>query len=268
MELVFRSPKNPHSYMTAKKRDRESFPVRYLIQRGLIKGRVLDFGCGLGVDVKFLRQKGYEVAGYDPYYAPDQPKGKFDTIICFYVLNVLLPKEQEYVLMSISELLLQEGYAYLAVRRDIHRDGFRLHLKHRVDVYQCSVILPYQSVLRTDHCEIYRYRHYNQLFVSSTPTTCSFCTPANDCELLTESASAYAVLSRNPISPGHTLVIPKKHSTFHPQFPHDAVDPCWSVIERVKQLLNERFCPKFLNVKVDADAGTGHVYIHIIPQYS
>jgi hypothetical protein len=57
MKLIFHSQKNPHSHMTAKERGRESFPVRYLIRKGLIKGRVLDFGCGLGSDAKFLRQK-------------------------------------------------------------------------------------------------------------------------------------------------------------------------------------------------------------------
>jgi Diadenosine tetraphosphate (Ap4A) hydrolase and other HIT family hydrolases len=268
MELIFHSPKNPHSHMTAKERNRESFPIRYLFQKGLINGRVLDFGCGLGSDVRFLRQKGYNVTGYDPHYAPDQPKGKFDTIVCIYVLNVLLPKEQEYVLMSISELLLPEGSAYFAVRRDIRRDGFRLHLKHRVEVYQCSVTLPYQSILRTDNCEIYHYRHYNQLSSPSTPSTCPFCTPANDYELLTESANAYAVLVRRPISPGHTLVIPKKHFTRYLQIPHYTVESYWSVVERVKQILNERFYPKHFNIKVDTDTVAGHVYIHIIPQYA
>jgi len=268
MKLIFHSQKNPHSHMTAKERGRESFPVRYLIRKGLIKGRVLDFGCGLGSDAKFLRQKGYNVTGYDPYYAPDQPQGKFDTIICLYVLNVLLPKEQEYVLMVVSELLLPEGSAYFAVRRDIRRDGFRLHLKHRVEVYQCSVILPYQSILRTDHCEIYRYRHYNQLSSPSTPLMCSSCIPANDYKLLTESTIAYAVLARRPISPGHALVIPKKHFTHYLQIPRYTIDSCRLVVERVKQLLNERFYPKFFNIKVDTDTVTGHVYIHIIPQYA
>jgi diadenosine tetraphosphate (Ap4A) HIT family hydrolase len=170
--------------------------------------------------------------------------------------------------MSISELLLPEGSAYFAVRRDIRRDGFRLHLKHRVEVYQCSVTLPYQSILRTDHCEIYHYRHYNQLSSPSTPSTCPFCTPANDYELLTESANAYAVLVRRPISRDHALVIPKKHFTRYLQIPHYTMESCWLVVERVKKILNERFRPKYFNIKVDTDTAAGHVYIHITPQYT
>jgi diadenosine tetraphosphate (Ap4A) HIT family hydrolase len=73
---------------------------------------------------------------------------------------------------------------------------------------------------------------------------------------------------RRPISPGHTLVIPKKHFTRYLQIPHYTVESYWSVVERVKQILNERFYPKHFNIKVDTDAVAGHVYIHIIPQYA
>jgi ATP adenylyltransferase len=51
---------------------------------GQIRGRVLDFGCGLGADVLFLRKNGFETIGYDPYYAPEIPEGRFDTILSNY----------------------------------------------------------------------------------------------------------------------------------------------------------------------------------------
>jgi len=98
---------------------------KVLISKGFDKRSCFRFWVWSGIRCKVPSTKGYNVTGYDPHYAPDQPKGKFDTIVCLYVLNVLLPKEQEYVLMSISELLLPEGSAYFAVRRDIQRDGFR-----------------------------------------------------------------------------------------------------------------------------------------------
>ena len=39
-----------HPYLTAIRRKDLAGPVRYLLQRGLLKGRILDFGCGFGYD--------------------------------------------------------------------------------------------------------------------------------------------------------------------------------------------------------------------------
>jgi hypothetical protein len=50
--------------------------ARVLIDGKLIRGRVLDYGCGLGFDAD---QQGWEA--YDPYYRPRKPTGIYDTII-------------------------------------------------------------------------------------------------------------------------------------------------------------------------------------------
>ncbi len=110
--------KNYNSFLTAKQRDKVSFPTNALFKKNKIRGRILDFGCGFGKDVDFLKSKKLEVQGYDPHFLPKQPKGKFDTIICNYVLNVLLWEEQLNVLMLVSELLKPNGKAYFSVRRD------------------------------------------------------------------------------------------------------------------------------------------------------
>jgi 2-polyprenyl-3-methyl-5-hydroxy-6-metoxy-1,4-benzoquinol methylase len=71
----------------------------------MFKGRILDYGCGFGFDTEDLKQKGFDIIGYDNYYRPSFPEGKFDTIICNYVLNVLEPYAQAEVLMNVSNLL-------------------------------------------------------------------------------------------------------------------------------------------------------------------
>lgn len=92
--------RNPNAHLTAKERGRPSYPTRRLLAMRRIEGRVLDFGCGYGADVDFLRDKGFDVTGYDPHHAPAYPEGTFDTILCHYVLNVLFPKEQSRVLYA------------------------------------------------------------------------------------------------------------------------------------------------------------------------
>jgi len=51
---LFHSPKNPNSHLTIKERDKPSFPTKKLLSMGLLKGRILDFGSGIGIDVDFL----------------------------------------------------------------------------------------------------------------------------------------------------------------------------------------------------------------------
>ena len=93
--------KNQFSHLTAIERNYLSFPAQFLLNQNLLQGKILDFGCGFGNDVKILHQKGCDITGYDPYYFPEYPDTKFDTIICFYVLNVLFTEEQTNVLMEI-----------------------------------------------------------------------------------------------------------------------------------------------------------------------
>lgn len=47
-----------HPYLTAIKRTDLSVPTRYLLQHNLLKGRILDFGCGFGFDTDELKKKG------------------------------------------------------------------------------------------------------------------------------------------------------------------------------------------------------------------
>lgn len=108
--------KNSFSHLTAKERTSVSFPTRWLFEKGYISGKVLDFGCGHGADIRYLKGKGFDVIGYDKHYQPDYPTEKFDTIICHYVLNVLLPEEQAKVLMEVSELLNPGGKAYFTMK--------------------------------------------------------------------------------------------------------------------------------------------------------
>lgn len=276
MNLVYRSPQNPHSHLTVKERQQVSFPARQLFNRQLLHGRVLDFGSGLGADGDFLRQKGHDVTDYDPHYAPDPPQGRFDTILCTYVLNVLLPEEQAHVLMAISELLQPGGKAYFTVRRDLQREGFRIHVKHNVPTYQCNVKLPYRSLLRTEHCEIYEYQHYNGRCIARVPHPgggdCPFCAPDPERELLTESATVFAMLDKFPASPGHALIIPKKHIADYFELSAHTKTACWLVADRVKALLTERFHPDGFNLGINCGAAAGqtvpHVHIHLIPRYA
>jgi diadenosine tetraphosphate (Ap4A) HIT family hydrolase len=260
---------NKFSHCTAIERVYLSFPSRLILDKNLFQGKILDFGCGLGNDVKLLKQKGLDVTGYDPYYLPQYPNQKFDTIICFYVLNVLLPEEQANVLMEVSHLLKPGGKAYYAVRRDIKKEGFREHFVHKKPTYQCLVKLPFKSIYLDESCEIYEYTHYN--FQINSFNHCIFCNPYKNLKLLTESATAYAIFDGYPLSKGHVLIVPKRHVANYFELPFKEQSACWFMANKVQELLNKEFSPDGFNVgmNINRDAGQTmmHANIHIIPRY-
>ncbi len=261
---------NQYCHLTAKERETLSYPAKLLLNKRLLVGEVLDFGCGIGKDVELLKAKGENIVGYDKHYFPKYPTKKFDTIICFYVLNVLMQEEQANVLMEISQLLKPSGKAYFAVRRDLQYEGFRTHKVHQKPTYQCNVILNYKSIFTNDNCEIYEYRHFNQIKKNET-SDCPFCNPDSKSELILESATVYSIFDKYPVNSGHSLIIPKKHCSDYFQLSFKEQSACWFMVNKVKEILAQKYCPDGFNIGINIGESAGqtipHVHIHIIPRY-
>ena len=113
-----------HSHRTAISRTKPSKPLRILLKDNLLHKDdwILDYGCGKGKDVKYLKELGFKtIVGFDPYnpkYAhPENLIAQtFDVILNFYVLNVVLPDERDLILENILNLVRDNGRIYIAVR--------------------------------------------------------------------------------------------------------------------------------------------------------
>ena len=111
-------------WRTARARKGPSLPLMLIMNRlNLIApyGKILDYGCGRGADVKFLQLKGFDAVGYDPYFEEyNHPElladDTYDVVLCFYVLNIVLPEERHEILEDIKRILKPSGEAYIAVR--------------------------------------------------------------------------------------------------------------------------------------------------------
>jgi diadenosine tetraphosphate (Ap4A) HIT family hydrolase len=256
-------------HLTAKERDKLSFPANWLLRNKLLNGRILDFGCGFGSDVKYLKEIGNSIIGYDPYYLNKYPTEKFDTIFCIYVLNVLEQRYQAEVLMQVSELLKEGGKAFFAVRRDLKTEGFRIHKIYKKTTYQCNVLLPFKSIFLNEFCEIYEYQHFTSL--ERNANACIFCKPTSKLKFITESATVYAVYDGYPVSRGHALIIPKRHISNYFDLTEHEQKACWLVVNHVKEIITNNFNPDGFNVGFNVNKAAGqsifHVHIHIIPRY-
>ena len=106
-------------WKTAIARKKPSLPLRLVLNE--LHGKILDYGCGRGTDVNYLKSLGYDVYGYDLYwsewYHPELlTDNTYDVVLCFYVLNVVPPWDREKILENIRRILKPSGVAYFAVR--------------------------------------------------------------------------------------------------------------------------------------------------------
>ncbi len=261
---------NPNSHLTAIERTSLSYPARIVEKQNKLLGKILDFGCGIGKDVELLKEKGFDVVGYDPFYFSDFPTENFDTILCFYVLNVLLPEEQAEVLMNVSHLLKPDGKAYFAVRRDIQYEGFRIHKIHKKETYQCIIKLPYVSIFKNENCEIYKYEPYTTLNkgnISLSP----FLIGDETRELIVETATVFSFYDKFPVSKGHALIVPKRLISNYFDLTLKEQTACWIVVNKVQKILQKKYNPDGFNIGININEEAGqtisHSHIHVIPRY-
>ena len=264
------SSQNPNSHLTAIERTSLSYPARILLNQKKIKGKVLDFGCGIGKDVELLKNEGFDITGYDPFYFPTFPTEKYDTILCFYVLNVLLPEEQAEVLMNVSSLLKPNGKAFFAVRRDIQHEGFRIHKIHKKETYQCLIRLGYLSIYKNENCEIYEYQHYTVLNKGNVDLS-PFLIGEETRELIVETATVFSFYDKFPVSEGHALIVPKRLVSNYFDLTLKEQTACWIVVNKLKNILQEKFRPDGFNIGININEDAGqtilHCHLHIIPRY-
>lgn len=148
------TPLSHNGHLTAIPRAALSTPMRHLQGQHLLTGRILDYGCGRGDDVEFLRAMGYNQAeGFDPYHRPEMPVGRFDTITCNFVLNVI-PDEAERrgVVTDIQAKLTDNGVAYISVRNDKRA----LNGWTGKGTWQGFIELPFEVVSKTGGYVMYR----------------------------------------------------------------------------------------------------------------
>jgi len=124
--------------------------MRKLEEAGLLKGKMLDFGCGKGIDADT-----YGMDKYDLHYnRVTLVDGIYDTITCNYVLNVIESnKERLAIQLAFDCLLKKGGIAYITVRRDIKTEGYT-----KRGTYQENIVLDLPILWETAGCCTYIQR--------------------------------------------------------------------------------------------------------------
>jgi len=100
---------------------------------------------------------------------------------------------------------------------------------------------------------------------------CPLCAAVNR-DVLAANEHAVAFLDAFPVSPGHALVVSRRHvgSLFDLTPAEQAA--LWALAPTVRGILDERHSPDGYNVGVNVGSAAGqtvgHVHVHVIPRYA
>ena len=98
---------------------------------------------------------------------------------------------------------------------------------------------------------------------------CLFCTDPHGVSLNNE--LAYSARDTYGVSPGHTVVIPRRHVASFFELTPEEINACMELITKERTSLDEEFSPDGYNIGVNIGPAAGqsilHVHIHIIPRY-
>jgi 2-polyprenyl-3-methyl-5-hydroxy-6-metoxy-1,4-benzoquinol methylase len=120
--IDYRKQLNPSR--TAMRR-REASPIaRQLVEKGILNdyriASILDYGCGVGIDVHYYRSAGFAASGYDqyePFGWTTEPATDFDLVCCLFVLNVIARQNDR---LHLAQRLVSHtkhgGYIVVATR--------------------------------------------------------------------------------------------------------------------------------------------------------
>lgn len=100
---------------------------------------------------------------------------------------------------------------------------------------------------------------------------CVFCNAERTKEIIASSPLSLAFYDGFPVSPGHTLIIPRRHvASFFDLTEEERADMI-SLMCCVKAMIDQRFHPDGYNIGVNVGEAAGqsvfHVHLHLIPRY-
>jgi HKD family nuclease/diadenosine tetraphosphate (Ap4A) HIT family hydrolase len=100
--------------------------------------------------------------------------------------------------------------------------------------------------------------------------SCPFCS-VDESRIAFSNDSVIAIWDGFPVSPGHLLIIPRRHTPAWIDLSSSEKAATWSAIDQAQGLISERFHPDGFNVGFDENSAAGqtvfHFHLHIIPRY-
>lgn len=107
--------------------------------------------------------------------------------------------------------------------------------------------------------------------MSSPDGACPFCERIARGDAVLESELAAAIPDAFPVSPGHTLVVPRRHEPDFFSLTHEEQGALLELARRVCDALLKQDEPDGFNIGLNAGSAAGqtvgHTHVHVIPRF-
>lgn len=126
------------------------------------------------------------------------------------------------------------------------------------------------KILRANHGhEIHYWGSWSFEDVSSAKP-CAFCSLSTD-RYLGENEHALWILDAHPLTPGHSLIAPKRHvESFFETTPEERT-AILALVDRAREHANQHHSPSGFNIGINEGTAAGqsvpHVSVHLIPRF-
>lgn len=101
-------------------------------------------------------------------------------------------------------------------------------------------------------------------------TSCPFCELPQDA-ILSENELAFFFEDRYPVTPGHLLIVPRRHVETYFDASEEEKQALWQLLEQARARLDETHSPNGYNIGINVGATAGqtvmHLHMHLIPRY-
>jgi diadenosine tetraphosphate (Ap4A) HIT family hydrolase len=105
---------------------------------------------------------------------------------------------------------------------------------------------------------------------ATSPSPCAFCALAPE-RVIDENSTAIAIRDGYPVSPGHTLLIPRRHTSSFFDLSVSERNDVLALLERAKRAVDKELQPQGYNIGINDGSAAGqtvpHVHVHLIPRY-
>lgn len=100
---------------------------------------------------------------------------------------------------------------------------------------------------------------------------CPFCKAESERDIIASSTLSVAFYDGFPVSPGHALIIPKRHVSSFFDLSQEERQDLFNLADSVKRIVEERYHPDGYNIGINVGEAAGqsifHVHMHLIPRY-
>lgn len=100
--------------------------------------------------------------------------------------------------------------------------------------------------------------------------TCPFCNIRED-RIITSDELVYGIRDKYPVSPGHTLIITRRHVSDYFELTDDERRAMQAMLMKMKGMLDAELNPQGYNIGINVGRSAGqtidHAHLHLIPRF-